>query len=94
MPRLEFARLHAYVPSRVTIAAPVAACPRSFQSGEVPNWDARLTSLVAIATYTFRIGRETSLAAIDLLSACAICWINDMRVRVAEEFFFLLAVQF
>ena len=65
-----------------------------YQSGEVPNWDARLTSLVAIATYTLPIRHVTSSSAIDLLSACAICWIYGKGLRLAGEFFFLLAVEF
>ena len=65
-----------------------------YQSGEVPNWDARLTSLVAIATYTLPIRNVTSSSAIDLLSACAICWIYGKGLRLAREFSFLLAVEF
>ena len=65
-----------------------------YQSGEVPNWDARLTSLVAIATYTLPIRHVTSSSAIDLLSACAICWIYGKGLRLAREFFCLLAVEF
>ena len=65
-----------------------------FQSGEVPNWDARLTSLVAIATYALPIGHVTSSSAIGLLSACAICWIYGKGLRLAGEFYFLLAVEF
>ena len=64
------------------------------QSGEVPIWDARLTSLVAIATYTLLIRHVTSSSAIDLLSACAICWIYGKGLRLAGEFSFLLAVEF
>ena len=64
------------------------------QSGEVPNWDARLRSLVAIATYTLPIRHVTSSSAIDLLSACAICWIYGKGLRLAREFSFLLAVEF
>ena len=58
----------------------------AYQSGEVPNWDARLTSLVAIATYTLPIRHVTSSSAIDLLSACAICWIDGKGLRLAREF--------
>ena len=53
------------------------------QSGEVPNRDARLTSLVAIATYTLPIRHVTSFSAIDLLSTCAICWIYGKGFRLA-----------
>ena len=65
-----------------------------YQSGEVPNWDAHLTSLVAIATYTLPIGHATSSSAIGLLSACAICWIYGKGLHLARKFSFLLAVEF
>ena len=64
------------------------------QSGEVPNWDACLTSLVAIATYTLPIGHVTSSSAIGLLSACAICCIYGKGLRLAGGFYVLLAVEF
>ena len=56
---------------------------KHIQSGGVPNRDARLTSLVAIATYTLPIRHVTSSSAIDLLSACAICWIYGKGLRLA-----------
>ena len=64
------------------------------QSGEVPNWDARLTSLAAIATYTLPIRHVTSSSAIDLLSACANRWIYGKGLHLARELSFILAVEF
>ena len=58
------------------------------------HWDARLTSLVSMATYTLPIGHVTSSSAIGLLSAGAICWIYGKGLRLAREFYFLLAVEF